>query len=156
LSARVFLGFDYGGKLIGVAVGSTHSGRAQPIATVRVSANKAPDWDHIERLVAEWRPHAFVIGLPLKMDGTDQPMTRAARAFGERLRTRYNLPIHMVDERLTTRAAKDVLYSAGVAGTRHKRSLDKVAAQTILQAFLDGQAGNQNSQTNHNDDALGH
>jgi putative Holliday junction resolvase len=142
VSARVFLGFDYGGKFIGVAVGSTHSGLAQPLDTVRVNANKAPDWEHIARLVAQWRPQALVVGLPLNMDGSEQSVTRAARAFGECLRERYNLPVHMVDERLTTRAAKDVLYAAGVAGTRHKRRLDKVAAQTILQAFLDDHQDN--------------
>jgi putative Holliday junction resolvase len=142
VSARVFLGFDYGGKFIGVAVGSTHSGLAQPLDTVRVSASKAPDWERIARLVAQWRPQALVVGLPLNMDGSEQSITRAARAFGECLRERYNLPVHMVDERLTTRAAKDVLYAAGVAGTRHKRRLDKVAAQTILQAFLDDHKDN--------------
>lgn len=155
MSARVFLGFDYGGKFIGVAVGSTHSGLAQAVATVRVTANKIPDWEHIERLVAEWRPHGFVVGLPLNMDGSDQPMTRAARAFGERLRARYNLPVHMVDERLTTRVAKDVLYAAGVAGTRQKRSLDKIAAQTILQAFLDSQTSQPN-ESRHDDSTSGH
>ena len=139
MTARVFLGFDYGGKFIGVAVGSTHSGLAQPVATVRVNANREPDWEQIARLVAEWRPHALVVGLPLNMDGTEQTMTRAARAFGDRLRERYNLPLHMVDERLTTRAAKDQLYAAGIAGTRHKQHLDKMAAQTILQSFLDTQ-----------------
>jgi putative Holliday junction resolvase len=137
VSARVYLGFDYGQKFIGVAVGSTQSGQAQALATLRVSANKSPNWDEISRLITEWRPHGLVVGLPLNMDGSSQPMTRAARAFGERLRERYNLPIHMVDERLTTRVAKDHLYAAGIAGTRHKRHLDKVAAQAILQAFLE-------------------
>lgn len=137
MNPRVFLGFDYGRKFIGVAVGSTRSGSAQPLDTVRVSASTAPDWEHIARLIAQWRPQALVVGLPLNMDGSEQSITRAARAFGECLRERYNLPVYMVDERLTTRAAKDVLYAAGVAGTRQKRRLDKVAAQTILQAFLD-------------------
>lgn len=145
MTVRVYLGFDYGGKFIGVAVGSTASGLAQPAATVRVSANKTPDWDQISRLVREWRPDAFVVGLPLNMDGSEQTMTHAARAFGDRLRERYNLPVHMVDERLTTRAAKDVLYAAGIAGTRHKEHLDKVAAQTILQSFLDGQGEQKNN-----------
>lgn len=130
-----FLGFDYGKKFIGVAVGSAHSRLAEPLATVHMGKN-APDWAHIERLIREWAPGAFVVGLPLNMDGTPNPMTRTARAFGERLKDRYNLPVHMVDERLTTLAAKQTLYAAGVAGTRHKRHLDKLAAQTILQAFL--------------------
>jgi putative Holliday junction resolvase len=137
VTARTFLGFDFGQKIIGVAVGSTHTRQAQALTAVRVSANKTPDWDAISKLIEEWRPHALVVGLPLNMDGSSQPMTRAARAFGENLRQRYNLPIHMVDERLTTRVAKDVLYAAGIAGTRHKRHLDKVAAQAILQAFLE-------------------
>jgi putative Holliday junction resolvase len=135
----VLRGVDYGQKYIGMAVGSTQSGLAQPLATVSVSADKTPDWGEIARLIEAWKPHALVVGVPLNMDGTKQPMTRAARAFGERLRERYNLPIHMVDERLTTRVAKDQLYAAGIAGTRHKRHLDKAAAQAILQAFLDEQ-----------------
>jgi putative holliday junction resolvase len=145
VSARSFLGFDYGGKFIGVAVGSTQSGQAQALATVRVSANKTPDWSHITRLIDQWRPDALVVGLPLNMDGSEQTMTHAARAFGDRLKERYNLPIHMVDERLTTRAAKDVLYAEGVAGTRQKRRLDEVAAQTILQSFLNGQDQSRNN-----------
>ncbi|HKQ31404.1 MAG TPA: Holliday junction resolvase RuvX [Burkholderiales bacterium] len=149
MSARSYLGFDYGSKFIGVAVGSTQSGQAQALATVRVSASKEPDWQHLSRLVQEWRPNALVVGLPLNMDGSDQAMTRAARAFGDRLKERYNLPVHMVDERLTTRAAKDVLYAEGVAGTRQKRRLDEVAAQTILQSFLNGQ------EPSPNDDAPG-
>jgi putative Holliday junction resolvase len=140
VNARVYIGFDYGQKFIGVAVGSTQSGQAQGLATLRVAANKTPPWDEISKFIEQWRPHGLVVGLPLNMDGTDQPMTRAARGFGDRLRERYNLPIHMVDERLTTRAAKDHLYAAGIAGTRHKRHLDKVAAQAILQAFLEEQS----------------
>jgi putative Holliday junction resolvase len=70
------------------------------------------------------------------MDGSDNPMTRAARSFGQRLKERYNLPVHMVDERLSTLVARDVLNEAGVPMRRHKSRLDQVAAQTILQAFL--------------------
>jgi putative holliday junction resolvase len=149
VSARSYLGFDYGSKFIGVAVGSTHSGQAQALATVRVSASKEPDWQQLSRLVEQWRPDALVVGLPLNMDGSEQAMTRAARAFGDRLKERYNLPVHMVDERLTTRAAKDILYAEGVAGTRQKGRLDEMAAQTILQSFLNGQ------DTNPTDDAPG-
>ena len=77
-----------------------------------------------------------MVGLPLNMDGSENPMTRAARAFGEAIRARYNLPVHMVDERLSTRAATDRLLDAGVPLKRHKYEIDKHAAQTILQAFL--------------------
>jgi putative Holliday junction resolvase len=136
VKARTFLGFDFGGKIIGVAVGSSHSRQAQSLTTVRGGRNTL-DWDRISRLIREWQPQTLVVGLPLNMDGSDNPMTRAARQFGNRLKDRYNLPVHMVDERLTTQAAKHILYEAGIPGRRHKRRLDPLAARIILQAFLD-------------------
>ncbi len=135
MTANTFLAFDYGEKYIGVATGSRHSRQAEAVTTLRGSA-KNPDWVRISKLIDDWRPDALVVGLPLNMDGSDNPMTRAARAFGQRLKDRYNLPIHMVDERLSTQIARDVLNEAGVPMRRHKSRLDQVAAQTILQAFL--------------------
>ena len=132
---RTYLAFDYGEKYIGVAVGSSHSRLAEPVTTLRGSA-KNPDWVRLSQLITAWRPDALVVGLPRNMDGSDNSMTRAARAFGQRLKERYNLPIHMVDERLSTLAARDILNEAGVSMRRHKSRLDQVAAQTILQAFL--------------------
>jgi putative Holliday junction resolvase len=134
-TAVTYLAFDYGEKYIGVAVGSRHSRLAEPLTTLRGSA-KNPDWVRISQLIEEWQPDALVVGLPLNMDGSNNPMTRAARAFGQRLKDRYNLPVHMVDERLSTLVARDILNEAGVPMRRHKSHLDKVAAQTILQAFL--------------------
>jgi putative holliday junction resolvase len=84
----------------------------------------------------EWKPDALVVGLPLNMDGTENRLTRAARLFGNRLQARYNLTVHMVDERLSSRSATDTLFEAGIPLKRHKQKLDKLAAQTILQAFL--------------------
>jgi len=135
MASNTFLAFDYGEKYIGVAVGSRHSRLAEPLTTLRGSA-KNPDWVRVSQLIEEWRPDALVLGLPLNMDGSDNPMTRAARAFGQRLKDRYNLPVHMVDERLSTLAARDILNEAGVPMRRHKKRLDQVAAQTILQTFL--------------------
>ena len=133
--AQTFLAFDYGEKVIGTAVGSTHTRSAQPLGTISV-ARSEPDWTGIDRLVADWRPSALVVGLPLNMDDSPNPMTRAARRFGERLKARYNLPLHMVDERLTTLSAKRDLYDAGIPAKQHKRHLDRLAAQSILQSFL--------------------
>ena len=135
---RTFLGFDYGERHTGVAVGGTFSGMAQPVAVLAAKGG-GPDWDAIDRLVAEWRPNGLVVGLPLNMDGSATRVTRAARAFGESLRARYNLPVHMADERLSSRAATDTLLEAGVPLKRHKHHIDKLAAQTILQAFLNEQ-----------------
>ncbi|MHB8742243.1 MAG: Holliday junction resolvase RuvX [Sulfuricaulis sp.] len=140
MNAGTFLAFDYGEKYIGLAVGSRHSRHAEPLTTLRGSA-KNPDWTRLSQLIEEWQPEALVVGQPLNMDGSTNPMTRAARAFGQRLKDRYNLPVHMVDERLTTLAARETLNAAGVPMRRHKSQLDKVAAQTILQAFLNDLPG---------------
>ena len=139
-TAVTYLAFDYGEKYIGVAVGSRHSRLAEPLTTLRGSA-KNPDWVRVSQLIEEWRPDALVVGLPLNMDGSDNPMTRAARAFGQRLKDRYNLPVHMVDESLSTLVARDILNEAGVPMRRHKTQLDQVAAQTILQAYLNDLPG---------------
>ena len=134
-AARTYLAFDYGVKQIGVAVGSGHTGRAEALSNVRAGRD-GPDWTHISRLIDEWRPRALVVGLPLNMDDSANAMTVAARAFGKRLQDRYNLPVHMVDERLTSVDAKNALIEAGVRFKRRKRHVDKLAAQAILQAFL--------------------
>jgi putative Holliday junction resolvase len=131
-----YLGFDYGSKHIGVAVGGTGSGLAQPVGTVS-SKNTRVDWPGIDRLLREWQPAALVVGLPLNMDDSENAMTREARRFGEALRQRYNLPVHWVDERLTSVTARQALTEAGVAPKRLKQHVDRLAAQTILQAFLD-------------------
>lgn len=136
MSRGTFLGFDYGKRHTGVAVGSRQSGAAQPLTLLTARAGE-PDWAGIARLIEEWQPEALVVGLPLNMDGTPNAMTRAARAFGRALEARYNLPVFLVDERLSSRVATDMLLDAGVPLKRHKRHIDKRAAQTILQAFLD-------------------
>ncbi|MEE8482769.1 MAG: Holliday junction resolvase RuvX [Acidiferrobacterales bacterium] len=139
MAATNLLGFDYGEKTIGVAVGNSNSGQAHPLSTVRVIRGRV-EWDEISKLINEWVPVALVVGLPLNMDGSDNPVTPKARKFGNRLNGRYNLPVHMVDERLTTRDARTQLYSAGVVEKRHKPVLDKLAAQSILLTYLSEQA----------------
>jgi putative pre-16S rRNA nuclease len=135
-----YLAFDFGEKYIGVAVGNSYTRSARPLVTLP-GRGREPDWEAISRVIDEWKPGALIVGLPLNMDGTDNPMTRAARRFGNRLRDRYNLRVHMVDERLTTRAAVDTLLDAGVPLRRHRRKVDQIAAQTILQAFLNDNTG---------------
>ncbi|HLD13321.1 MAG TPA: Holliday junction resolvase RuvX, partial [Burkholderiales bacterium] len=95
MSTATLLGFDYGTKFIGIAVGSTLTRAAQPLATLAVARSGQPDWARLTRLIEEWRPHALVVGLPRNMDDTPNPRTAAAQKFGNRLKARYNLPVHM-------------------------------------------------------------
>lgn len=146
MSRGTLLGFDYGEKYIGVAVGQTLTRLAQPLTTLKMHGRE-PDWTRIGALITEWSPAALIVGLPLNMDDSENAMTRAAKTFGNRLHGRYNLPVHMVDERLTSVTAKNALIEAGLtlrprnprqhSRARAKSRIDQLAAQTILQAYLD-------------------
>jgi len=134
-SSHPLLAFDFGEARLGVAVGYQKSGMVHPLVTLRIKDDQ-PDWTEMEKLIDEWKPAALIVGLPLNMDGSDNPMTIKARKFGNRLNGRYNLPIHMVDERLTTRIASEALAETGLASRKHKAVIDQLAAQHILQTYL--------------------
>ena len=93
---RLILAFDFGTRRIGVAVGNEllHSARELPPLTAR---DGIPDWHLVTRLIEEWQPDLFVVGLPLNMDGTESLMSTRAREFGNRLHGRYGKPCEMVD-----------------------------------------------------------
>ena len=140
MTSHTYLGFDYGAKRIGVAVGNTVSGSASALDTVKVTSNKT-DWEHISRLLAEWQPDALIVGLPIKMDRTDNPITADAKRFANRLHGRYHLPVHLVDERLTSHMALSEIRDAGY-NRRSRDLVDSYAAREILQTFLNGLDGN--------------
>lgn len=128
------LGFDFGTRRIGVAIGQQLTGTARPLTTL-TSRDGGPDWAAITRLIEEWRPNALVVGIPLHMDGSEMELTHLATRFGNRLRGRYNLPVFTVDERLTSAEAELELREGGQR--LDKGAVDQVAAQLILQSWLD-------------------
>ena len=129
------LAFDFGTKRIGVAVGNSISGTAQPLLTLRGEEN-AKRFAAIEGLIREWQPAALVVGLPCYDDGTPHEMTQLCRRFANRLKGRFGLPVILVDERYTSASASSQLSEAGIRGARQKPLLDQVAAQEILQAYF--------------------
>jgi len=134
--AGTILAFDFGRRRIGVAVGETTLGLAHPLATITADS----DDDRlaaIGSLVREWQPALLVVGLPTHADGTAHAMTARAQEFAHRLEARFRLAVELVDERYTTEAATTALADAGVGERRHKPVRDRVAAQIILQAYLD-------------------
>lgn len=137
---RTLLGFDYGTRRIGVAVGQEVTRSVTPLTTLQSKAGK-PDWQAITRLIDEWQPDRLVVGLPLHLDGSEQELTQRARRFGNQLKGRYNLPVEMVDERLTSYEAEQLLEqrSHDGAGRTDPESVDQVAAQLILQSWFDQQ-----------------
>jgi putative Holliday junction resolvase len=135
--SQTLLGFDYGTRRIGVAVGQDISHSVTPLTTLS-SQNDKPDWNAISKLIAEWRPDRLVVGLPLHLDGSTQPLTEKAQRFGNQLKGRYNLPVEMVDERLTSHEAEAELAAQG--GKVAKADIDALAAALILQSWLDQQS----------------
>ena len=133
---RTLLGFDFGTRRIGVAIGQELTGTARPLTTL-TSRDGGPDWAAISRLIEEWRPGALVVGIPYHLDGSEMELTHLATRFGNRLRGRYNLPVFTVDERLTSAEAEMQLREAG--NKLDKGAVDPVAAQLILQSWLDQQ-----------------
>lgn len=130
------MAFDFGTRRIGVAVGDTGPAIAHPLTTIDTPSADAR-FAAISALVDEWHPALLVVGLPVHMDGNEHEMTARARRFARQIEGRFRLPVEMVDERLSTRDATSMLHAAGVDSRRQKPIRDQVAAQTILQSWLD-------------------
>jgi putative Holliday junction resolvase len=134
------LGFDFGHRRIGVAVGGVGTGRAEPLSTI-VCRDNQPDWEALDKLVDEWKPTLLVVGLPYNTDGSESDMTQAARKFAGRIQNRYRTPSEFVDERLSSVEAEDWLREQRRSGLRRRRvrkeDIDQGAAAVILQGWLD-------------------
>jgi putative Holliday junction resolvase len=131
------LGIDHGDARIGIAMSDETAFLASALTTVK-SNRMAPD--EIAALVEEHGVEKIVIGLPRNMDGSYGPATEKVRAFAEKLKRKTDVPIAEWDERLSTVSAHNALREAGLDGRRRKSVVDKVAAQIILQNYLDAQA----------------
>lgn len=131
------LAFDFGEKRIGVAVGETILKAAHALTTIESELNEVK-FAQIGLLITEWQPSLLVVGLPMHLDGEAHLMTQLAKKFAQRLEGRFNLPVMMVDERLSSAEATQNLRKAGIKGIKQKAMIDAVAAQSILQSYFDG------------------
>jgi len=133
---QTYLGFDFGIKKTGAAVGQLETRIANPLETIRTVRQK-PDWNAISRLVRDWRPRGFVVGIARRSDGGENPVTKPIMRFCRQLEGRFRLPVHCVDETLTTYESKQLLFDE-VKVHAHKlwQVQDQLAAQLILQTWL--------------------
>lgn len=136
--SRTILGFDYGMKNIGIAVGQEITATANPLTVIK-ARDGIPNWDEVKKLLDEWQPDLLVVGLPLNMDGSEQEMTAAAKRFGNRLNGRFNIPVEWVDERLSTFEALDQMGIRSKMDARQRSEVDRISAQLILQSWLNQQ-----------------
>ena len=130
------LGFDFGEKRIGVAIGEHLLSIAHPLATIDEEANDKR-FAAIAALINEWQPAYLVVGLPSYLNGDEHELTQLCRKFARRLEGRFNLPVTLVDERLSSAEASQALRQTGITGRKQKPMLDQVAAQHILQSYFD-------------------
>jgi putative holliday junction resolvase len=140
LSARsrddTYLGFDYGEKNIGVAVGQRVTGTASHLETIR-STNQAGRWAAIGRLVKTWQPSGFVVGLARQQDGRDNPITQPTLRFCRQLEGRFLLPVHTMDETLSTVESRQLFYEKrSKSSAQFLDFKDSLAAELILQSWL--------------------
>lgn len=127
----IVFGFDFGVKRIGIAMGNTLTGQAQPLEIIDAVDN-ATCFKRIGALIDEWRPARLVVGEPRHPDGAEHDMTLRARRFANQLNGRFNLPVELVDER----------YSSVVIPAKRGERIDAKAAAIILQQYFDDHANN--------------
>lgn len=129
---RRILAFDFGTHRIGIAFGQELTGTAKPLP-ILPARDGIPDWLKLGKIIEQWQPDAFVVGVPLNMDGSEGPITPRARKFANRLHGRFHRPIHTMDERLSTIEAKEKL---AAADNKNRIGLDSMAATLILESWF--------------------
>ena len=125
------LGFDFGTKRIGIAVGQSLTATASPLVTL-ATRNAKPDWKAISELVEEWKPAAFVVGYPVDLDGSENDIAERVKKFARQLHGRYHLPVHLIDETLSSIEAER---HSGPKAQSEGRN-DAIAAAIILETWL--------------------
>ena len=130
------LAFDFGEKRVGIAMGEHLLGIAHPLITIE-SESTDVRFEVIGKLMTEWQPRLFVVGLPTTEDGTEHALAPLCKKFARRLNGRFGLPVAMVNERYSSVEASRSLKQMQIHGRKQKPMLDAVAAQHILQFYFD-------------------
>lgn len=136
--AKTVLAFDFGTGSIGCAVGQSITGTAQGLAAFKAQ-DGIPNWEEIGKVIQNWQPDLLVVGLPLNMDGSEQSLTQRAKKFANRLNGRFNLPVVLQDERLTTVSARAEIFERGGYKALKKGKVDSISACLILESWFENQ-----------------
>lgn len=131
----VYFGFDFGLKRIGLAVGQKLTASASPLTTLNAKQG-VPNWKTLENLVEKWKPKAFVVGLPTRINGEDFAITSLAKYFASTLEEKFLVPVYMEDERLSTIEARAEMFAQGGYHKLESTNLDSIAACIILEQWL--------------------
>ena len=135
MSTGRILAIDHGARRMGLAVSDPLGITAQGIETLQ-RRNKRSDFARLQRVINEYEVQEIVVGYPLRMSGEEGTQSQKVAEFAEELRQRFGLPVHLLDERLTSAEANRLLREAEVSLERRKHAVDRMAATLILQSFL--------------------
>ncbi|WP_299490390.1 Holliday junction resolvase RuvX [uncultured Shewanella sp.] len=138
MDSKTVLGFDFGTKSIGIAIGQSLTASARPLISIKAE-DGIPKWEQIGELIKEWKPDFIIVGLPLNMDGSEQELTKRARKFGNRIRGRFEIHVEFQDERLTTADAKARLFDMGGYKALTKGQVDAMSAVLITESYFENQ-----------------
>lgn len=131
-SLEIVLGFDFGTKNLGVAVGNLLTETAQPVTILKVTNNQ-PNWDDIQKLLNEWQPDALIVGMPYTKDGTETEHLKIIRKFMNRLHGRFGLAVFEVDESHTSAMSEQFIRPSDKG---KKGTLDAISAAIIVERWL--------------------
>lgn len=131
-----YLGFDFGVKYIGIAVGQDVTKTARPLKTIKQS-HRQVNWEDIKKIINEWSPKALIVGVPYQMNKKNEWITEAAIKFSKELALETGCLVHTIDERLTTVEAREVLFDQGGHKALVKEAIDAMAAKVMLQTWLE-------------------
>lgn len=132
-----YLGLDLGSRTLGVAISDPTGLIASSYTIIRHNEEYDRLLDEVDSIVKDKKIDEIVLGLPKNMNNTIGPKGELSYKFKEKLETKLNIPVHLIDERLTTKQATDLLISNDTSRKKRKKVIDSVAATIILQSYLD-------------------
>lgn len=135
------IAFDFGLRSIGAAYGQTLTASAQELPPIRAK-DGIPNWQVMEKLVKEWKPDIFVVGIPFNMDGSESELSKRAKKFGRRLENKFDCIVHFMDERLSSFEAKEEAREKGHKGNYREQPIDSIAARLILESWFNTKPSN--------------
>lgn len=137
---HMIMAFDFGTQKMGMAVGQSLIESANPLALFPMK-DGIPNWDALLKIIKQYQPTLFLVGLPLNMDDTESELSARSRKFARRLRHQTNIETLMVDERLTTREARDELDQYQSQGRGKKLAADSIAAALFIESWYRNPVG---------------
>tara|TARA_B100001250_G_scaffold190458_1_gene163632 strand:- start:662 stop:1087 length:426 start_codon:yes stop_codon:yes gene_type:complete len=134
-ASQIVMAFDFGTKNIGIAIGQEITGSSQTFYTVKANQGE-PEWTQLDKVVFDWNPKLFIVGDPLNFDGSESDMKEKSDKFSYQIQKKYKIPVKLVDERLTTKEARERIKEGVDMSLRSSNDIHQISAQIILESWF--------------------